>query len=126
MEREAYQWNAELSIYLDREYTSRGMGKKLYGILMDILGIQGICTVYGGVTLPNERSEGLHRALGFRLLGIYRQTGFKCGAWQDVGWFEKRLGGDAPARPVVPFAALGEEKIEECLCRYTAMLKMED
>ena len=46
--------------------------------------------------------------------------------WHDVGWFEKRLGGDGPAQPVVLFPALDEEKIQECLCRYTAMLKMED
>nr|WP_249318143.1 hypothetical protein [Yeguia hominis] len=28
--------------------------------------MQGIRTVYGVVTVPNEKSEGLHRALGFR------------------------------------------------------------
>ena len=87
------------------------MGKKLYGILMDILRIQGICTVYGGVTLPNERSEGLHCVLGFRLLGIYRQTGFKCGAWQDVGWFEKQI---APYPPdPVPIRSIEDISAQE-------------
>lgn len=119
MEREAYQWNAELSIYLDRAYTSRGMGKKLYGILMDILRIQGICTVYGGVTLPNERSEGLHRALGFRLLGIYRQTGFKCGAWQDIGWFEKQIAPYPPdPAPIRSIEDISAQELQAAIQRH--------
>ncbi|MBQ4132137.1 MAG: N-acetyltransferase, partial [Desulfovibrionaceae bacterium] len=28
--RAAYQWNAEMSVYLDRNFTSRGLGKRLY------------------------------------------------------------------------------------------------
>ena len=35
MEREAYQWGAELSVYLDRNHTSRGLGKRLYRMLME-------------------------------------------------------------------------------------------
>ena len=73
-EREAYQWNAELSIYIGRGFTSGGLGRGLYGALMELLRLQGVKTVYGGVTLPNARSEGLHRALGFRLLGVYHNT----------------------------------------------------
>ena len=91
MEREAYQWNAELSIYLHREFVSRGLGRRLYSALMELLRLQGIHTVYGGVTLPNEPSERLHRSLGFQCAGVYRSTGYKCGSWHDVAWFEKRL-----------------------------------
>lgn len=57
-ERAAYQWNAELSVYLDRSCTSRGLGRRLYGALIDILRLQGIRTVYGCVTVPNERVRG--------------------------------------------------------------------
>ena len=41
-ERAAYQWNAELSVYLDRDCTGRGVGRRLYSALMDILRLQGI------------------------------------------------------------------------------------
>ena len=58
MERAAYGWNAELSIYLDGAHLSRGLGKKLYSALLEICALQGIKTVYAGVTLPNPRSEG--------------------------------------------------------------------
>ncbi len=91
MERAAYQWNAELSIYLDQGHTSQGIGKKLYLALMDLLMLQGVKTVYGGVTMPNEKSERLHASLGFKRLGTYHNTGYKCGRWHDVAWFEKPL-----------------------------------
>lgn len=119
MEREAYQWNAELSVYLDRAFTSRGLGGRLYRVLMELLRLQGVRTAYGCVTLPNEKSEGLHRALGFRQLGVYRNTGYKCGAWHDVAWFEKALGpyGGAP-EPVRPFPAVPEEAVRAVLAAF--------
>ena len=119
MERAAYGWNAELSVYLDRAFTSRGLGGRLYRVLMELLRLQGVRTAYGCVTLPNEKSEGLHRALGFRQLGVYRNTGYKCGAWHDVAWFEKALGpyGGAP-EPVRPFPAVPEEAVRAVLAAF--------
>lgn len=125
-ERAAYDWAVEMSIYLAPEAQGRGVGTVLYQCLIDLLDMQNIRILYGCVTLPNEGSRRLHEKLGFVLTGVWHGSGWKFGRWHDVGWFEKRLGGDAPARPVVPFAALGGEKIDECLRRYTAMLKMED
>ena len=102
-ERAAYQWNAELSIYLDRERVSRGIGTALYTALMELLRLQGVRTVYGVVTLPNEKSEALHRSLGFVPAGVHHATGYKNGRWHDVGWFEKRIlttpGDPEPLRP---------------------------
>lgn len=119
MEREAYQWNAELSIYLDKRYTGQGLGKKLYGILMDILKIQGIQNVYAGVTLPNAPSQGLHRSQGFHLIGVYPHTGYKCGAWHDVAWFCKDL---LPCEGVpasfVPIREIDPEKMERIISKY--------
>lgn len=110
-ERAAYQWNAELSVYLDRAYTGRGIGKRLYGMLMDLLRLQGVRTVYALVTVPNEKSEGLHRAMGFRRMGTQRSTGYKDGAWRDVAWFEKAIApyGEAPA-PLLPIRQVPAEQ----------------
>ena len=116
----------ELSIYLAPEAQGRGVGTVLYRCLIDLLEMQHVRILYGCVTLPNEKSRRLHEKLGFALTGVWHGSGWKFARWHDVGWFEKRLGGDGPAQPVVPFPALDEEKIQECLCRYTAMLKMED
>ncbi len=116
MEREAYQWNAELSVYLDPAVTSRGLGKKLYRILMDMLALQRVKTVYGCVTLPNAKSEGLHTSLGFRLLGVYRNAGYKDGQWHDVGWFEKRIAPYGPEpEPVIPLSSVAPERLRKII-----------
>lgn len=116
MEREAYQWNAELSVYLDPSFTSKGLGRRLYKILMEILKLQGIKTVYGGVTIPNQKSEDLHKALGFRALGTYHKAGYKAGKWHDVTWFEKAIAEHDPfPKPIVSIQDLGREKLQEIL-----------
>lgn len=96
-ERAAYQWGAELSVYLDRASTARGLGRRLYGALIELLRLQGVRTVYGCVTLPNTPSEHLHEAMGFRRAGVFRNAGYRLGAWRDVAWYEKEIAPyDAP------------------------------
>ena len=120
-ERAAYQWNAELSVYLDRDCTGRGVGRRLYSALMDILRLQGIRTVYGCVTLPNEKSEGLHRTMGFQKLGTYHSAGYKCGAWHDVAWFERPIAPyDQDPAPIRSIGEIPAETLAEILRRYEA------
>jgi phosphinothricin acetyltransferase len=91
MERAAYQWNAELSIYLDRSVQSRGIGRGLYTLLLNLLQLQNVKNVYGCITLPNPKSTGLHESMGFSVVGIYHNAGYKCGRWHDVIWYEKAI-----------------------------------
>lgn len=131
MDRAAYQWNATLSVYLGN-CRRQGLGTALYLALMDILKLQNIHNVYGGVTWPNPASEALHLKLGFSLLGRYRLTGFKAGLWHDVVWFEKRLLGEEdvsgelaplPPSPLIFFKDLEPDKVASSLGRYR--LKMQ-
>lgn len=116
MERAAYQWNAELSVYVDEEARGKGIGKALYGVILELLKRQNICNVYAGVTCPNERSESLHRHFGFELLGIYHNTGYKFGKWHDVMWFEKFLNkGEEKPRQVKSVHDLDKEEMAEIL-----------
>ena len=94
--RAAYQWNAELSVYLRRTCTGRGLGRRLYGALLELLRLQGVLTVYGIITMPNDASQALHRAMGFEKLTVYPRAGYKCGAWRDVAWFKKDLAAHLP------------------------------
>ena len=115
-ERAAYQWNAELSVYLDRDHTGRGLGKRLYAALMELLRLQGVRTVYALVTVPNEKSEALHRAMGFRHMGTQRSTGYKDGAWRDVAWFEKQIAPyDPDPAPLAPIGQVPLERLAEIL-----------
>ena len=54
-----------------------------------------------GVTLPNEASVGLHEALGFEPVGVYRKVAWKLGEWRDVGWWQLAAPAeDGEARPI--------------------------
>ena len=88
-ERAAYSWNAEISCYLKRKGT--GMGRKLYGIIEEILLRQGVRKVYALVTSANPGSLAFHKAIGYGELLTYREVGFKFGAWYDITWLEKQL-----------------------------------
>lgn len=120
--RAAYDWAAELSVYLAPAAQGQGAGTALYRCLIDLLAMQNLRILYGCVTLPNEKSERLHEKLGFAPVGVWHGAGWKFGRWHDVGWLEKRLGGDGAAQPVIPFPQLDGQKIQECLDRYTEML----
>jgi phosphinothricin acetyltransferase len=101
-ERAAYRWGVDVAIYLDGACHRRGIGRALYSALLPMLVAQGYYTAYAGVTLPNEASVGLHRAMGFEPVGVYHRVGFKMGAWHDVVWLEKILRPQQgePAEPI--------------------------
>jgi L-amino acid N-acyltransferase YncA len=89
--RAAYQWSLDASVYVHAQYQRRGIGRALYTSLFKIVTLQGYYNVYAGITLPNPGSVGLHEALGFRPVGVYRAVGYKLGAWYDVGWWHLAL-----------------------------------
>ena len=118
-ERAAYDWLAELSVYLHPAHTGRGLGKRLYALLLDLLTMQGIKTAMGCVAAPNPASEALHASLGFTLVGTSQCSGYKNGRWHDVLWYEKPLGAyDVPPAPVTPIGQLDAGAVQEALGRY--------
>ena len=121
-ERAAYDWAAELSIYLAPEAQGQGVGTALYQCLTDLLVLQQMRVLYGCVTLPNGKSQKLHEKLGFSLVGVWHGSGWKRNGWHDVGWFEKRIGACCIPQPVAPFEKLDRKKIQACLHRYTEKL----
>jgi L-amino acid N-acyltransferase YncA len=72
----------------------------LYTSLFRILALQGYYKVYAGITLPNPGSVGLHEAVGFKPVGIYRGVGYKLGSWHDVGWWQLSLRPESDEPPV--------------------------
>lgn len=90
-ERAAYRWSCETSIYLEQGRRRTGAGRALYEALFQRLRDRGFCRAFAGMTLPNDASAGLHRALGFEPAGIYRRVGWKLGAWHDVAWVQRDL-----------------------------------
>ena len=89
--RAAYRWAVDVAIYVDRAHRRRGAGRALYEALFELLRRQGLRSACAGVTLPNDASVALHRALGFEHVGTYRSIGWKARAWRDVSWWQLQL-----------------------------------
>lgn len=105
--RAAYQWSVDVSIYIDAPLRRGGVGRGLYTSLFAVLAAQGFFSAYAGITLPNPASVGLHERVGFTPVGIYRNVGYKCGAWHDVGWWQMPLRPpDDPRDAPLPMAAV--------------------
>lgn len=124
-DRAAYQWSAEVSAYVHSDARRLGVGRALYASLFAALVVQGYRNAYAGITLPNEASVGLHTAVGFTPVGVYRGVGYKHGAWHDVAWFERPLApriADPPApRPLPAFR--DEPSFHAALAAGTAHLR---
>lgn len=108
-ERAAYGFSCEVSVYVEEGRRRSGAGRALYEALFKRLAGSGYRMAVAGMTLPNEASVGLHRAMGFEPVGVYRRIGWKFGAWHDVAWMQRALGiqedppsvSRAPGRPTM-------------------------
>ena len=88
--RAAYASSCDVAVYVDPAYGRQGLGRALYAELLTRLG-QNCHAAFAGIALPNEASVGLHEAMGFTPVGIYREVGWKMGGWRDVGWWQRLL-----------------------------------
>jgi phosphinothricin acetyltransferase len=90
-ERQAYCHTAEVSVYVDKSHTGRGVGRTLLGELLKILREREIAVLVAGIALPNAPSVKLHEKFGFTCAGVLRSVGYKLGAWIDVGYWQIAL-----------------------------------
>jgi len=89
--RPAYRHTREISVYLAPEAIGRGLGTRLYVVLLDLLRQDGVHLAVAVVTQPNPTSNALHRKLGFTEVGTLDEVGFKFGAYLSTTYFQLRL-----------------------------------
>lgn len=97
--RAAYDWSVETTIYLDKNVQKKGLGKRLYFALEDICRQMGILNMYACIGYPEVEDEYLtknsadfHEHLGYRLVGEFKQCGYKFDRWYNMIWMEKMIG----------------------------------
>jgi L-amino acid N-acyltransferase YncA len=89
--RAAYRGVAEESVYVAERARGRGVGRALLAALIESAREGGLWTLQAGVFKENGPSLALHRALGFREVGVRERIGQLDGAWRDVVLLELRL-----------------------------------
>ena len=89
--RRAYDWAAEVTVYVSHRHHRQGVGAALYRELLPVLEAQGFHTLIGVIALPNEPSVALHERFGFVAAGATPQVGWKFGRWWGVGNWQKLL-----------------------------------
>ena len=97
-DRAAYDWSAELSIYLAKEVTGCGIGRKLYETLESEMRERGYLNLYACIGYPIEEDEYLtnnsplfHGHMGFTEVGRFRNCGKKFDRFYHMIWMEKLL-----------------------------------
>jgi phosphinothricin acetyltransferase len=83
-DKAAYATTIETSIYLASGAAGQGLGRRLYGTLFEAVNGEDIHRAFAGITVPNDASIGLHRAMGFVLVGTYAEVGRKFGRFWDT------------------------------------------
>ncbi len=97
----AYDWSAEVTVYVHPEHQSKGIGKALYAKLFPILKAQGYRTLLGGITQPNEASVRLHESFGMKRVAMFETIGWKFEKWHDVGYWQLNLRDDDAPPPAI-------------------------
>ena len=115
-ERAAYNWDAELSIYLDKDERRCGAGRMLCQALAEILKAQNFVNLYAIITLPNDGSEAFHSKMGFEKLCEVDRVGYKKEKWYGLTWY--RLALCDKVAPIVEFPRLDGGAVSAILEKY--------
>jgi phosphinothricin acetyltransferase len=98
--RPAYRHSVEDSIYLATDARGQGVGGLLLRVLIEqstALGFRQMIAVIGDS--QNLASIRVHRAAGFRDVGVLTSAGHKFGRWLDVVLMQRELGSGDRALP---------------------------
>ena len=99
IDRAAYDWSCETTIYLDYNAKKCGLGRQLYEVLENALKEMGILNLYACIGYPEAEDEYLtnnsaefHAHLGYKKVGEFHKCGYKFGRWYHMVWMEKIIG----------------------------------
>jgi phosphinothricin acetyltransferase len=85
----AYNTTVETTVYCAPESVRQGIGTRLYEELFQTLRGEDIHRYLAVYALPNAATGALHRRFGFKVVGIFTESGRKFGKYWDVCWAER-------------------------------------
>jgi len=89
--REAYRFVADFSIYVERAWRGRGVGRAMLEALIELARTHGFHKLVLSAFPFNAGGGALYEKLGFRTVGVYREQGLLDGKWVDTIIMEKLL-----------------------------------
>ncbi|MGL4575435.1 MAG: GNAT family N-acetyltransferase [Burkholderiaceae bacterium] len=89
--REGWRFACEHSVYTHKDYRGRGVARTLMQPLLARARAGGLRTMVGVVDASNEASVKLHQSLGFSLMGVHKNGGYKFDRWLDVAFVVAQL-----------------------------------
>ena len=89
--RDAYKHVADFSVYVERAWRGKGVGRALLGRLIDLAREHGYHKIVLAAFPFNQAGVSLYERMGFTQVGIYREQGLLDGKWVDVLIMEKLL-----------------------------------
>ena len=87
-DRRSYQFTAQGTAYLHPDFVGRGIGRRMYELVISELRSRGFHSIIGGIALPNDISVALHEKLGFVKVAHLKEVGWKFDRWIDVGYWQ--------------------------------------
>jgi phosphinothricin acetyltransferase len=90
-DRPAYSTTVEDSVYVDRAWRRKGVGKLILGELLNLATTHGFHAVIARIVGDHQASLALHEGCGFSLVGIEKEVGRKFGRWLDVVELQRLL-----------------------------------
>ncbi len=89
--RPAYSTTVEDSVYVRHDQRGNGVGRALLAELVEVAAARGFHTMMARIVGGHDASIGLHRSLGFEMVGIEKEVGRKFGRWLDVVLMQRML-----------------------------------
>ena len=103
--RAAYNWSAETTVYIKQGNHRQGIGRRLYKTLENALNEMNVINLFARIGYTEIEDEYLtknsvkfHKRLGFSIVGQYAKCGYKFNRWYDIVEMEKIIG-DHPSPP---------------------------
>ena len=89
-QRSAYQWSADLSLYLHHDSIHQGLGSMLYKEIEKRAIEQGFINLISIITSENPASLAFHKKHGFKECGFLDTVGYKKN-WLGVTFCKKKI-----------------------------------
>ena len=97
--RAAYDWSAEMTVYIAHDARKCGLGRRIYEALEAALKEMGILNLYACIGYPDEEDQYLtknsaqfHQHMGYKTVGEFHNCGYKFDRWYNMIWMEKIIG----------------------------------